>query len=114
MQCNAMHRNVMSPHVMSWHVRMYMLIYVHTYIFVHLFGVIFYAFFGAFRYLGEALLSLLCAVGLQAQGLDLMAKEPGSIAGDVSAEETVQRAAEGCRPSAIAEVGESVKSSIGF
>lgn len=52
---------------------------------------------GSCGYLGEALLSLLRAVGLQAQGLDLMAKEPGSIAGDVSDEEAVQRSAVGCR-----------------
>eukprot|EP00435_Cladocopium_sp_Y103_P045516 s471_g13.t1 len=53
---------------------------------------------GSCGYLGEALLILLRAVGLRAQGLDLVpTSDPGSIAGDVSAEEAVQRAAEGCR-----------------
>ena len=91
---------------MSWHGMYVRISLICTYIY-HLLCICLVLFFscpflvGALRYLGEALLSLLRAVGLRAQGLDLMAKEPGSIAGDVAAEEAVQRAAEGCRASSL-------------
>lgn len=51
---------------------------------------------GSCGYLGEALLSCLRSLHLDARGFDLMAREP-DVAGDVSDEDSLCRAAAGCR-----------------